>query len=129
MDNRKIVALYFIWNADWSFSDWLLELKNLIMGVKVCSLCNIAYQGLGKKKSWKDLENDLEDQGIEPNTMYRNQAKKMFQYLDDNKFPLVISVYDNGCSEVFINADQISSFHGDVTSFKDFLFKKLDSSN
>jgi len=118
------MKIHFIWNSQLNLKSIIPEIKNYIKKVHVCSLCNIAYNGLRQKIEWKNLMKKLKIEGYVSRTHFSNLISKDMQRVSQSNFPCVL-IEQEGEFSLLLTQEEINSCFGDIDKFEKMLVDRL----
>ena len=99
---KGIERLYYVWNADFSVKGAVKAAADFIRGVEECALCEIAYDGIRQKPTWKQCQESLP---VPIETRCRNQLDEPLAHAAGGEYPVVLALVNGRIIKLLGSSD------------------------
>ena len=120
-------TLIGVYKADGGFVGEISYFLGHLIGVKVCSLCDITHSPIMKKKAFKEFEARLRaDRGIDIRLVHMNERTEAELAASKGREPCVLLQYEDGSISMFLDYEELKAAGGRVNSFEKLVESRLN---
>lgn len=120
-------TLIGIYNADGGIVGELAYVLGHMIGVRNCSLCDISHSPIKMKASFRALQRDLlRKHSIALQMIHRNERNERQIQASQGREPCVLLEHDDKSISMFIDAAELKTLAGNLTSFEKLIYSRLD---